>query len=172
MLAETGGRGRRAYLSWAKIYDYWLEELMLVERMGGEFYFDSFATDPHEPSCFGCGWRVPPSAVEPSETGRDAWKRAGGLLEKAHLVDHSSGGSDLDPGNYAALCRVCHSAMTDVIFGAGDRDAAIDWIMERDPCSWKFQTVTDCLERVTGNKNEWSKYIFGELAATVAEAGK
>jgi hypothetical protein len=128
----------RRYLRHSTIARAWLDQ-------GAECPFDSLVIDPGEPCCFGCGWRTPTPGAADLEAGRDAaWDRVGGLLEKAHLVDHSADPAlDTDPLNLVLLCRRCHKAMTRLAFGVDDYEAAVSWVLARPGASWMFQILTD-----------------------------
>jgi hypothetical protein len=89
-----------------------------------------------EPFCFACGW------LAPVADSRQSWEKAAtGWLERAHLVDHWSGGSG-DPSNLVPLCHLCHEAMSNTF---SDRATALEWVNAREsempyPAMWQMFT--------------------------------
>lgn len=112
---------------------------------GANCPFSPLVMDPGEPACFGCGWRTPLEADHDTFETWENWDRVGGLLEKAHLVDHCANPElDVEPLNYALLCRRCHKHMTPTAFEDGDADAAVAWVLSRvGTCHWGYQILTD-----------------------------
>lgn len=77
----------------------------------------------------------------------EVWDLVGGLLERAHLVNHAADpDGDTDPLNYALLCRRCHRAMSADYFDREDYEAAISWVIGREPCPSWWQLLTDSPE--------------------------
>lgn len=102
----------------------------------------------NNPFCFRCGWRppMPPAsaAAESTATKRQSkpiWQFAAGWLQKAHLAERFSGGSDL-PENIVPMCCLCHRQMPGLI---SSRGAAIAWINAWDPAAQDndWQQATD-----------------------------
>lgn len=67
-----------------------------------------------EPFCFRCGWLAPtkdsssyPANWKGQRCVDFAWNDAKGWLERAHLQDHSFGGT-VEGGNLVPLCALCH----------------------------------------------------------------
>lgn len=73
------------------------------------------------PSCFACGWF---SERWEKATPKSSWERA--LLERAHIVPASLGGSD-DAANVILLCGPCHRESPDWY----EPDCMARWIAER-----------------------------------------
>ncbi|GAA2230013.1 hypothetical protein N1031_06765 [Herbiconiux moechotypicola] len=148
----------RRYIRHSSIVKAWA-------TLGEECPFELLRADPGEPGCFGCGWRTPtPDAAERLGDSFSEWDLVGGLLEKAHLVDHSADPSlDDDPLNYALLCRRCHRSMTRTVFGVGDAEAAISWILGRPEREWAYQLLTDSPEIRAAvdqsNKREYARAL-------------
>jgi hypothetical protein len=93
-----------------------------------------------EPFCFACGW------MTPTPDGPNAWRNItlNGWLDRAHLVDHSLGGSG-KASNLVPLCQFCHLAMPQMF---GERSDALDWVNEREssmpePHMWQLFTDTE-----------------------------
>lgn len=128
----------RRYLRHSTIARHWAEQ-------GAECPFTALRIDAGEPCCFGCGWRTPTPDADVFE-GPDwgEWNLVGGLLEKAHLVDHAIAPElDTDPSNLVLLCRRCHRAMTKVAFDPEDYEAAIAFVVARPVKHWSYQIWTD-----------------------------
>lgn len=85
-----------------------------------------------EPFCFACGW------LAPVADGPDAWTRATGWLDRAHLQDHWIAGDD-SPRNLVPLCHECHEEMPHFV----DRDAALAWVASRPDADPLWQSFTD-----------------------------
>jgi 5-methylcytosine-specific restriction endonuclease McrA len=98
-----------------------------------------------EPCCFHCGWFAPqPCRLDEGDeksAKQNPWVSAGGWLERAHLAERFSGGSD-QAENLVPLCNLCHRQMPQLI---ASRDEAIAWV--NSPCldrgnQW-WQIATD-----------------------------
>lgn len=109
---------------------------------------DEYATFPKiraywigwaEPFCFRCGWITP----SPAPYASTSWSTATGWLERAHLQDRCSGGSD-EASNIIPLCGMCHRAMPEYE-KEEDRERALAWIRagQAIPLDTLWQIATD-----------------------------
>ncbi len=110
--------------SWKKIIKYWAE----IDPDWTYSYFIGWG----EPFCFACEWLAPVP-----DGGIEAWDRASGWFDKAHLQDHCRGGSS-EPFNIVPLCHLCHQDMPTF----GDRDEALEWVKSHPKRDWKWQLWT------------------------------
>jgi len=112
------------------------------------------------PHCVACKWRCPlvtnimiakgmnltrlhlkvEKMVDEVISVEQFWKSSSGLLEKAHLINHSVGGK-CTPNNLVPLCKRCHSLMTKTTFTT--KEEAIRWIKNQPLCNINFQQYTD-----------------------------
>jgi len=89
-----------------------------------------------EPFCFRCSWLVP--APDPYASRK--WNTARGWLERAHLLDFSSGGSNL-AHNLVPLCLFCHKIMPPF----DDYIKALKWVRDGPSVEdhyWQIYTDT------------------------------
>lgn len=127
--------------SLAKIADYWAADGRAVATFPD---VRRFALGLGEPFCFRCGWFAPiPDMFSERYATADPWTYASGWLERAHLAERFSGGSDT-VDNLIPLCNICHRQMPELI---ADRADAIEWVNEWDPDSRNpfWQIATDSL---------------------------
>lgn len=97
------------------------------------------ARDWNRPFCFRCGWRMP----LPYGDIQRPWKFVAGWLERAHLHDHSGGGSG-SADNLVPLCQLCHRTMPEFPTSA---EPAIAWVsrQEHNCCARWWQKATDAV---------------------------
>jgi hypothetical protein len=172
--AYTPNRPRDRVASLPEIAAYWasnpdVEDLLPAIRA----HWIGFG----EPFCFACGWLAPVLDDE------NAWKRAAGWLERAHLVDHCFGGSG-EPENLVPLCFFCHEAMRPYSFL--DRIEALGWVTGHQtniPMFEYWQIFTDEMARVGGGgsgSRQTRMYrlrgdylmLYAKLAAEIAAEGR
>lgn len=112
------------------------------------------------PHCVACKWRCPlvmnsmiargmnltrlnskiEKMLDEVISVQNFWKSSSGLLERAHLINHSVGG-ECKPNNLVPLCKRCHSLMTKTTFTT--KEEAIRWIQNQPLCNINFQQYTD-----------------------------
>lgn len=90
-----------------------------------------------EPFCFACGW-MPPVKVAERHKSWKAWNTASKWLDRAHLIDHSLGGSS-EPGNLAPICHLCHDGMPPFT----EHEPAWEWVINHSQAEWEWQLWTD-----------------------------
>lgn len=95
-----------------------------------------------EPFCFRCGWLAPvPDTQDPMQ----AWRRSSGWLERAHLVNLSTGEPDAnEPWNLVPVCVLCHVDMSDTIATRDEYAKAVrvytDWQSNQRSAWWQLAT--------------------------------
>lgn len=99
-----------------------------------------------EPFCSGCGWLPPVSDGHGTDAQR--WSAAAKYIDRAHLADHTFGGSD-GAENLVPLCHLCHSGMPS--FRPGSEAEALEWVKARPACALLWQRSTDAT-RSAGSK--------------------
>lgn len=116
----------RKYVSHSKIVGYWMNKSItsdaeIVDMKNAPFTAEDVVTDIGEPECWGCRKQI--YAVYDMKTYTEMlesnpakiWDTAAVRkeLQRCHIVPHSLGGSDTDPGNYFLLCDACHRESPD-----------------------------------------------------------
>ena len=116
----------RQYISHSKIVSYWMDKYVtadgdIVDECNASADDEVVVIDLGEPECWCC--RKPINSIFGMKTYEDTlaqnplkiWNSqcVRKELQRCHIIPHSLGGSDTDPGNYFLLCESCHKDSPD-----------------------------------------------------------